>query len=87
VLQALLVSSHIWLAVFAVLMSLIGAFYYLRIIKLMYFDEPEVTEKIVAGSGLRLALGINGLMVLALGIVPGWLMTACAKAIVSTLAS
>ena len=87
VLQSLLVTGQIWLAVFAVLLSLVGAFYYLRVIKLMYFDEPLVSDKLTAGADLRLVLGINGLLVLALGIMPGPLMTACAKAIVSTLAS
>ncbi len=87
VLQALLAVNHIWLALIAVLLSLVGAFYYLRVIKLMYFDEPISNEKIEAGMDLRVALGINGLMVLALGLMPGSLFTACAKAIVSTLAS
>lgn len=87
VLQAVLGTGQIWLAVVAVLLSLIGAFYYLRVIKLMYFDEPVDSSKLTASTDVRVALGINGFAVLALGIVPGPLMTACAKAIVLTLAS
>ena len=87
VLQALLASSgpfYIGLAVFAVLMSLIGAFYYLRLVKVMYFDEPTQTADIVAGADARSVLSLNGALVLVLGIVPGGLMTLCAQA-VSTL--
>ncbi len=87
VLQAVLGTGQIWLAVLAVLLSLIGAFYYLRVIKLMYFDDPVDASAITVGCDMRVMLGINGFAVLLLGIVPGPLMTACAKAIVSTLAS
>ncbi|RJX30355.1 MAG: NADH-quinone oxidoreductase subunit NuoN [Oxalobacter sp.] len=87
VLQALIGVNQFALAIVAVLLSLVGAFYYLRLIKVMYFDEPVSTEKITAGVDLRVALGINGVLVLALGLMPGSLFTACAKAIVSTLAS
>jgi NADH-quinone oxidoreductase subunit N len=87
VLQALLASSgpfYIGLAVFAVLMSLVGAFYYLRLVKVMYFDEPTQTADIVASADARSVLSLNGALVLVLGIVPGGLMTLCAQA-VSTL--
>ena len=88
VLQALIStgqSVHMALAVFAVLMSLIGAFYYIRVIKVMYFAEP-VTAMPVAGSGAaRALLTFNGALVLLLGILPGGLMTLCASAIVRTL--
>ena len=84
VLQALLASSqsaYISLAVFAVLMSLIGAFYYLRVVKVMYFDVPVQTATIDAPADARALLSVNGLLVLALGIVPGGLMTLCAQAV------
>jgi len=84
VLQALLASSLpvvIGLAVFAVLMSLIGAFYYLRLVKVMYFDAPTQTAAIEAGADARSVLSLNGALVLALGIVPGGLMGLCAQAI------
>ena len=89
VLQALLASSqpvYIGLAVFAVVMSLIGAFYYLRVVKVMYFDPPTQTAAIEAGFDARSLLSVNGALVLVLGIVPGGLMTLCAQAIASLMA-
>jgi NADH-quinone oxidoreductase subunit N len=89
VLQALLASSHplyIGLAVFAVMMSLVGAFYYLRLVKVMYFDAPTQTADIEAGADARSVLSLNGALVLVLGIVPGGLMTLCAQAITALLA-
>ena len=94
VLQALISSqqtSYLVLAVFAVLMSLIGAFYYLRIIKVMYFDEPQSpVHPITAPADARVVLTINGALILILGIMPGGLMTLCAQSInsiVKTLGS
>lgn len=87
VLQAVLGTGQVWLAVVSVLLSLIGAFYYLRVVKAMYFDEPVDTAKIAVSSDMKVTLSLNGLAVLALGILPGPLMTACATAIVKTLTS
>lgn len=87
VLQAVLSTGQIWLAVLAVLFSLIGAFYYLRVVKVMYFDEPLDNSKIVVNKDMGVTLSINGAALLVLGLVPGPLMTACAAAIVKTLAS
>ena len=84
VLQALLASPqpfYIGLAVFAVVMSLIGAFYYLRLVKVMYFDAPTQTAPIEAGADVRTVLSLNGALVLGLGILPGGLMALCAQAI------
>jgi NADH-quinone oxidoreductase subunit N len=89
VLQALLASSqpiYIGLAVFAVAMSLIGAFYYLRLVKVMYFDAPTQTAGITAGMDVRSVLSVNGALVLLLGILPGGLMALCAQAIATLLA-
>jgi NADH-quinone oxidoreductase subunit N len=89
VLQALLASSqgfYIGLAVFAVVMSLVGAFYYLRLVKVMYFDEPAQTADVEAPADTRAVLSVNGALVLVLGIVPGGLMTLCAQAVASLLA-
>lgn len=89
VLQALLASSdafYIGLAVYAVMMSLIGAFYYLRLVKVMYFDAPTQTADIAAGFDARSVLTLNGALVLVLGIFPGGLMTLCAQAVASLLA-
>lgn len=87
VLNAVLAAGNTWLALVAVLCSLIGAFYYLRIVKVMLFDEAEDTMPIVASAEMRLALSLNGVAVLLLGVLPGLLMASCASAIVKTLAS
>ncbi len=81
VLQAVLNAGYIWLAVAAVLLSLIGVFYYLRIVKLMYFDEPETDALILPQSDIKLLLSANGLAVLAFGFFPQSLMAWCAYAI------
>jgi NADH-quinone oxidoreductase subunit N len=88
VLQALVASgetSAIVLAVFAVMMSLIGAFYYLRVVKVMYFDAPITATTVSAPLDVRAVLTINGALVLLLGVLPGGLMALCAQAIVLTL--
>lgn len=90
VLQALVTTGqavYIGLAVFAVLMSLVGAFYYLRVVKVMYFDEPITATTVSAGLDVRAVLSLNGALVLVLGIVPGGLMALCARAIVQMLAN
>jgi NADH-quinone oxidoreductase subunit N len=88
VLQALIASGQamsIALAVYAVLMSLIGAFYYLRVIKVMYFDAPPSMTPVSAPRDVRSVLSLNGALILLLGIVPGGLMTLCGQAIVAML--
>ena len=88
VLQALVASGqafHIGLAVFAVMMSLIGAFYYLRVVKVMYFEEPSSTATVSAPLDVRFVLSVNGALVLILGLLPSGLMTLCAQAIVQML--
>jgi NADH-quinone oxidoreductase subunit N len=90
VLQALISSGqalHIGLAVFAVMMSLVGAFYYLRVVKVMYFDPPVHTAPIEAPMDIRVVLTINGALVLLLGLLPGSLMALCAKAVASMMAA
>ena len=90
VLQALIASGqamHIALAVYAVVMSLIGAFYYLRVVKVMYFDEPLTATTVSAPQDVRAVLTVNGALILILGILPGGLMALCAQAIVATLAT
>lgn len=85
VLQAVVNAGYIWLAVAAVLFSLIGAFYYLRIIKLMYFDEPESTVALVPNSDVKILLSANGFAVLALGIFPQALMSLSLYAIQNSM--
>jgi NADH-quinone oxidoreductase subunit N len=90
VLQALVASGQGWyiaLAVFAVMMSLIGSFYYLRVVKVMYFDAPITATTVSAPMDVRLVLTVNGALVLILGVLPGGLMTLCAQAIIKTLAT
>jgi NADH-quinone oxidoreductase subunit N len=90
VLQAIVttnVTGYIVLAVAAVLFSLIGAYYYIRIVKLMYFDEPLDRAPIVASTEVRTLLSINGAAVLLFGILPGGLMALCAQAVVRALAT
>lgn len=88
VLQALVSTgqgAYIALAVFAVLMSLIGAFYYIRVVKVMYFDAPASLEPIQAPWDMRAVLSANGALLLLLGVLPGALMALCAQAIVQML--
>ncbi len=90
VLQSLVASGqafYLGLAIFAVIMSLIGAFYYLRVVKVMYFDEPVTATTVSASLDVRLVLSTNGLLVLLLGIFPGALMALCADSIVRMLAA
>jgi NADH-quinone oxidoreductase subunit N len=77
VLQAAVEAGFTWLAVVAVMASLVGAFYYLRIVKLMYFDEPLDNAPIVVRADNSVLLSINGLLLLAFGIMPQWLMGVC----------
>ena len=70
-----------WLAVIMVLASVIGAYYYLRVIWYMYFEEAEDQAVLQASTDTRLVLSLNSLAVLALGIVPGWLLTLCIQVI------
>ena len=88
VLQALIASGQamdIGLAIFAVMMSLIGAFYYLRVVKVMYFDAPITASTVSAPMDVRTVLSINGALVLLLGLVPGGLMSLCAEAVLQML--
>jgi NADH-quinone oxidoreductase subunit N len=72
----------VWLAMVAVLFSIIGAFYYLRIVKLMYFDEPAGETALSVSADLQVAMSLNGLLVLGLGLFPGGLLALCARVFV-----
>ena len=90
VLQAIVstnVTGYIVLATAAVVLSLVGAFYYLRIVKVMYFDEPADTQPIVSAREVGVVLSLNGVAVLAFGLLPDGLMTVCREAIVKALAT
>ena len=81
VLEAVVSIGYVWLAVLAVLLSLVGAFYYLRVVKLMYFDEASQREPMQAGVDSRILMTINGIAVLALGMMPSALLAICERAI------
>jgi NADH-quinone oxidoreductase subunit N len=81
VVQAVLGVSLTWLAVVAVLFSVIGAFYYLRIVKLMYFDDPTDNTAIGGSMLMRTVLSVNALLVIALGVMPGALIALCQRAL------
>lgn len=88
VLQAIVstnVEGYIVLAVAAVVFSLIGAYYYLRLVKVMYFDEPTETAPIVASGEVQALLSLNGAAVLIFGLLPGGLMAECVNAIYKAL--
>jgi NADH-quinone oxidoreductase subunit N len=80
VLQAVLDAGHFWIAILAVVMSLIGAFYYLRIVKFMYFDEPVDNIPLRASGELQVMLSINGVAIAMLGLMPGTLLNWCESA-------
>jgi NADH-quinone oxidoreductase subunit N len=81
VIQAVLGVQLTWLAVVAVLFSVVGAYYYLRIVKLMYFDEPSDAAAIGGSMLMRTVLSANALLVLGLGIIPGSLLQLCQRAL------
>jgi NADH-quinone oxidoreductase subunit N len=89
VLQSLLADTStvpvVWIAVIAVLFSLVGAFYYIRVVKVMYFDEPAPDRPLEAAPDMRIALSANGLAILVLGVLPQYLLALCSSAIVRSL--
>jgi len=80
VIAAAIDAGFMWLSILAVLTAVIGAFYYLRIVKLMYFDEPETTAPIQAPIDFRAVLTVNGLAMLGLGVFSGGLIGVCVNA-------
>ena len=85
VLQAVVAAGYMWLAIVAVLFSLIGAFYYLRVVKLMYFDAPINESPLTAALDMRILISANGLAVALLGIFPQVIMSLCAYALLRSL--
>jgi NADH-quinone oxidoreductase subunit N len=85
VLQAVVAAGYMWLAIVAVLFSLIGAFYYLRVVKVMYFDAPADETPIAAPLDMRILISANGLAVAVLGIFPQVIMSLCAYALLRSL--
>jgi NADH-quinone oxidoreductase subunit N len=85
VFEAALEAGYVWLVVAAVLFALIGAYYYLRIVKLMYFDEPEDHAPILPQPDARILISANGLAMLVLGVLPHPLMALCVNSIARSL--
>jgi NADH-quinone oxidoreductase subunit N len=85
VLIAAVDAGYVAIAVFAVMFSLIGAFYYLRVIKLMYFDAPVDTAPIVANLDMRFLLSLNGIAIALFGLFPNTLMSLCTYALLRSL--
>ena len=85
VLQAVVAAGYFWLAVVAVLLSVAGAFYYLRVVKVMYFDAPVDELPIQAPAEVRIMLSANGIAIAALGLAPQMLMSLCAYALLGSL--
>lgn len=84
ILQSIIEQGFVGLALLAVVFSLIGAFYYLRVIKLMYFDEPSASTVVEQRMG-SLVMSVNGLLLLALGLAPSWLYSLCEDVIKSSV--
>lgn len=85
ILEALIAVHEVWLATLALLFAIIGAYYYLNVVKVMYFEEPEDATPIVPSLDARLAISINGLSILALGVFPSGLINACRMAFSAVL--
>ena len=85
VLLAVFAAGYTWLAVAAIFFSLIGAFYYLRVVKVMYFDAPVDDTPLSAGGDIRLLVSVNGLAVALFGLFPHVLMQMCAYAMLRSL--
>ena len=79
VLQAIIHVDMVWLALVAVFFSIIGAFYYIRLIKLMYFDKPATEAPLAVSTDMQMAISLNSLLVLGLGLFPGGLLALCAS--------
>jgi NADH-quinone oxidoreductase subunit N len=87
VLGSVIAAGMVWLAVVGVMLSLVAAFYYLRVVKLMYFDSPVDEAPRLAGGWTPVLLGVNGALVLALGLIPGPLLALCLDAVRQALGS
>lgn len=85
VLKEVVAAGYVWVAGIAVVFSMIGAYYYLRLVKLMYFDAPQGNPALTATQDIKLVLSVNGFAVLALGLMPGVLMSVCMSAMLPYL--
>ena len=81
VLREVVAADMTWLAVVAVLFSVVGLFYYLRVVRLMYFDPPEEKGPVSSLADMRVVVSVNALAILALGVYPGALLRLCAAVV------
>ena len=87
VLQSVVATGNYWLAIVAVMFSLIGAFYYLRVVKTIWFDDVVDASPISTPLDMRVVLSLNGVLVVLLGVMPNGLLSACLNAMTQTLGS
>ncbi len=87
VLQAALTAGYTFLVIFAVIMSLVGAYYYLRVIKIMYFEDPIKNNPVTAKVDVKFFLSINGISIAVLGVIPGPLMMVCFNSVLNSISS
>jgi NADH-quinone oxidoreductase subunit N len=87
ILGSVVSAGLLWLAILAVMLSLVAAFYYLRIVKLMYFDDPADGAKLDPERSAQVVLAANGLLVFSLGLLPGPLLGVCLDAVRQALGS
>jgi len=80
VLEAIIAQGMVWLAIVAVIFSIIGAFYYLRVVKMIYFDKPVIDMPVTTNASARVAITVNGAAILLLGMYPAALFTLCQQA-------
>jgi len=80
VLEAVVAQGMVWLAIVAVVFSIIGAFYYLRVVKMIYFDKPVADLPVTTNASARVAITVNGALILLLGMYPAALFSLCQKA-------
>jgi NADH-quinone oxidoreductase subunit N len=85
VLQAVIAAGYMWLAIVAVFFSLIGTFYYLRVVKVMYFEAPDDDTPLAVGNDMRILISANGLAIAVLGMFPQVIMSLCAYALLRSL--
>ena len=80
VLREVVAADMVWLAVVAIIFSIIGVFYYLRVVRMMYFEKPQATVPVAAGPEMRIMVSANALAILALGVYPSGLLALCVTA-------
>ena len=81
VLREVVAADQVWLATVAVVLAVIGLFYYLRVVRLVYFEEGQDAAPLVCGTDVKVMISTNALAILALGVYPGALLALCVTAL------